>query len=506
MRAFGKNAEMSQVIAGEVKGREMFGHAIAGFGQNLIFGLWSNYMLVFYTDIFGIAAGTASIIMLLTRVWDGINDPMMGSIADRTRTKWGRYRPWLLFMAPVIVIFLVLNFSSPDLSPTLKVVYAGITYVMMSMAFTAVDVPYWTMPAAMSSDVKKRSRIISFSRMSTTLAATILGIIAIPLIHALGQGDKQKGYMMTALVVGLIGAGFYLIGFCCIREHVQPALNQKITFKSSVKAIIQNKPLLLLLCCGLLGNIGTMLKQGMVIYYVKDCVGSENLIPTFSLLFLPGMIFGLIIAPVFAKRFDSKSVFIGARVFGIIVDVIFFFAGFENIPLVMFLYALTSIPLGISSVVSKSVFIGARVFGIIVDVIFFFAGFENIPLVMFLYALTSIPLGISSVVSATMLTNTIEYAEWKFGNRQEGLISSTQTLTAKIGMALSAGVIGAVLEIADYVPNHVTSETQMMMHGAFTLFCAFIGVLAIIPMLFNKFTDKEHQRIMNELAERKSQK
>ena len=459
MRAFGKNAEMSQVIAGEVKGREMFGHAIAGFGQNLIFGLWSNYMLVFYTDIFGIAAGTASIIMLLTRVWDGINDPMMGSIADRTRTKWGRYRPWLLFMAPVIVIFLVLNFSSPDLSPTLKVVYAGITYVMMSMAFTAVDVPYWTMPAAMSSDVKKRSRIISFSRMSTTLAATILGIIAIPLIHALGQGDKQKGYMMTALVVGLIGAGFYLIGFFCIREHVQPALNQKITFKSSVKAIIQNKPLLLLLCCGLLGNIGTMLKQGMVIYYVKDCVGSENLIPTFSLLFLPGMIFGLIIAPVFAKRFDSKSVFIGARVFGIIVDVIFFFAGFENIPLVMFLYALTSIPLGISS-----------------------------------------------VVSATMLTNTIEYAEWRFGNRQEGLISSTQTLTAKIGMALSAGVIGAVLEIADYVPNHVTSETQMMMHGAFTLFCAFIGVLAIIPMLFNKFTDKEHQRIMNELAERKSQK
>lgn len=459
MRAFGKNAEMSQVITGEVKGREMFGHAIAGFGQNLIFGLWSNYMLVFYTDIFGIAAGTASIIMLLTRVWDGINDPMMGSIADRTRTKWGRYRPWLLFMAPVIVIFLVLNFSSPDLSPTLKVVYAGITYVMMSMAFTAVDVPYWTMPAAMSSDVKKRSRIISFSRMSTTLAATILGIIAIPLIHALGQGDKQKGYMMTALVVGLIGAGFYLIGFCCIREHVQPALNQKITFKSSVKAIIQNKPLLLLLCCGLLGNIGTMLKQGMVIYYVKDCVGSENLIPTFSLLFLPGMIFGLIIAAVFAKRFDSKSVFIGARVFGIIVDVIFFFAGFENIPLVMFLYALTSIPLGISS-----------------------------------------------VVSATMLTNTIEYAEWKFGNRQEGLISSTQTLTAKIGMALSAGVIGAVLEIADYVPNHVTSETQMMMHGAFTLFCAFIGVLAIIPMLFNKFTDKEHQRIMNELAERKSQK
>lgn len=263
--------------------------------------------------------------------------------------------------------------------------------------------------------------------------------------------------MLTALVVGLIGVCFYLIGFANIREHVQPVPNQKITLKSSVRAIVQNKPLLLLLCCGLLGNVGTMLKQGMVIYYVKDCVGSESLIPIFSVLFLPRMVLGLVIAPMFTKRFDSKTVFIGSRVFGIVVDVVFFFAGFDNVPLVMGLYALTSIPLGISS-----------------------------------------------VVSATMLTNTIEYAEWKFGNRQEGLISSTQTLTAKIGMALSVGVTGAVLEIANYVPNHVTSETQIMIHGAFTLFCAFIGVFAIIPMLFNKFTDKEHERIVKELEERRS--
>lgn len=368
-------------------------------------------MLVFYTDVFGIAAGTASIIMLITRIWDGINDPMMGSIADHTRTKWGRYRPWLLFMAPVIVIFLVLNFSSPDLSPVLKVVYASITYVMMSMAFTAVDVPYWTMPAAMSSNVQKRSKIISFSRMTTTAATTVLGVIAFPLINALGKGDMAKGYMLTALVVGCIGAIFYLIGFANIREHVQPVPNQKITLKDSIQAILQNKPLLLLLCCGLIGNIATMLKQGMVIFYVKDVVGSPDLVPIFSLLFLPGMVIGLMIAPMLAKKWDSKQVFIGSKIFGIIVDVIFYFVGFKNIPLVMVLYAMTSIPLGISS-----------------------------------------------VVSATMLTNTIEYAEWKFGKRQEGLISSTQTLSAKISMALSAGVTGIVLEAAHYVPNHVTAD------------------------------------------------
>lgn len=398
MKLVGKNAIMSQVVDGEVTGREMFGHAIAGFGQNLIFGLWSSYMLVFYTDIFGISAGAASIIMLLTRVWDGVNDPMMGTIADHTRTKWGRYRPWLLFMAPIIVVFLVLNFSTPDLSPALKVAYAGVTYVMMRMAFTAVDVPYWTMPAAMSSDVPKRSRIISLSRMTTTLASTVLGVMAIPLISVLGQGDKAKGYMLTALTVGILGAVFYIIGFANIREHVQPVPNQKITLRSSVKAIVQNKPLLLLLSCGLIGNIATMLKQGMVIYYVKDCIGSESLIPIFSLLFLPGMVVGLMIALAFAKRFDSKSVFIGAKVFGITVDVIFFFVGFGNVPLAMVLYALTS-----------------------------------------------------------------------------------------------------------YVPNQVTSETQNMIHGAFTLFAAVLGVVSVVPMLFNRFTDKEHKKIVMELEERRRQ-
>ena len=150
-------------------------------------------------------------------------------------------------------------------------------------------------------------------------------------------------------------------------------------------------------------------------------------------------------------------------------------------------------------------FIGAKVFGITVDVIFFFVGFGNVPLAMVLYALTSVPLGMSTVVSSTMLTNTIEYAEWKFGSRQEGLISSTQTLSAKIGMALSAGVIGIVLETANYVPNQVTSETQNMIHGAFTLFAAVLGVVSVVPMLFNRFTDKEHKKIVMELEERRRQ-
>lgn len=453
-----KSWEMQQVQEGEVQKKEMFGHAIAGLGQNLIFGLWSTYMLVFYTDIFGISAGAASIIMLLTRVWDGVNDPMMGAIADRTRTRWGRYRPWLLFMAPIIVIVLVLNFSSPGLPPTGKIIYAGITYVMMSMVFTAVDVPYWTMPAAMSRDVQKRTSIISFSRMATTIGTTVLGIVAVPLIQVLGNGDMQKGYMLTAVVIGLVGASFYLIGFTMIREHIGPTSSEKIGFKDSARAVVQNKPLVLLLMSGLLGSTGIMLKQGLLIYYVQYCIGNFNLVPIFSVLFLPGMLLGVAMTPMLAKRLDQKTIFIGSKVIGIVVDIIFFFVGFSNISLAMLLYALCSVPLGVSS-----------------------------------------------VASSTMLTNTIEYAEWKFGRRQEGLISSTQTLSAKIGMAVSAGVTGLLLQIANYVPNQVqTYSTKMIIHGGFTLFCAVIALIGIIPMIFNNFNDKRHAEIMEELAERRN--
>jgi GPH family glycoside/pentoside/hexuronide:cation symporter/probable glucitol transport protein GutA len=186
--AMASEKEGKAVFSGTVTGREIAGHAIAGIGQNLFFGLWSGYMLVFFTDVFGISGGAAGLIMMFTRVWDAINDPMMGVIADRTRTRWGRYRPWLLFMALPMIFFLALNFSAPSLSPTGKIVYAAFAYVFMSMAFTAVDVPYWTLPAAMTQDVGKRTLIYSASRISTTLSSLVVMIVAIPLITALGGG------------------------------------------------------------------------------------------------------------------------------------------------------------------------------------------------------------------------------------------------------------------------------------------------------------------------------
>lgn len=445
------------VAPGDVKGGEIAGHAVAGIGQNLIFGLWSSYMLVFFTDVFGIGGGVAGLIMMFTRVWDAVNDPMMGVIADRTRTKWGRYRPWLMFMAIPIVVFLALNFSTPNLGATGKVVFAAVTYVLMSMAFTAVDVPYWTLPAAMTSSVKKRTTIFSVSRTTTTLASVAIGIVVIPLVNALGGGDMAKGYFRTALAVGVVGAALYMVGFTLIREHIAPQGQEKFSFKKAVRVIATNKPLLMAILAMVISYSTNFLRQGMTVYYVQYNLGSLDLVPVFSMLSLPGMLAGMLLAPVLVKRVGGKMLFIFSCLFGGVLNLIFFFAGYSNLTVVMVLFVLTSIPSGLTMVLISS-----------------------------------------------LIANTIEYSEWKTGSRNEGLISSSQTFAAKIIIAISGGLSGLVLSMTNYTPQATQPVgTMNVFHMCMSLFPAICMFLGIIPMLFYDLTDQRHAEIVAELEARK---
>lgn len=452
-----QNAESYGVVPGEVKGKEMAGHAIAGVGQNLIFGLWSSYMLVFFTDVFGIAGGVAGLIMMFTRVWDAVNDPMMGVIADRTRTKWGRYRPWLMFMAIPVIIFLVLNFSTPNLSGTGKVIFAAVTYVLMSMAFTAVDVPYWTLPAAMTESVNKRTTIFSISRTTTTLASVAIGMIVIPLVNALGSGDMAQGYFRTALLIGIVGAVFYLIGFSLIREHVAPQQQEKFSFKKAVNIIATNKPLLMVILSMVISFSTTFLRQSMTIYYVQYNLGSLDLVPLFSLLSLAGMLIGMVIVPMLSKRLGGKQTII------------------------------------ICCIASS-----------LLNFVFFFVGYSNLSLVMVMFVLTSIPSGVVMVLISSLIANTIEYSEWKTGSRNEGLISSSQTFASKIIIAISGGLAGLVLTIINYTPAETQpTDALNMFHICMSLLPAICMLVGILPMLFYDLTDERHAEIVKELKERK---
>jgi GPH family glycoside/pentoside/hexuronide:cation symporter/probable glucitol transport protein GutA len=361
-----------------------------------------------------------------------------------------------MFMSLPIIIFLAANFSTPNLSGAGKVVWAAVTYVLMSMAFTAVDVPYWTLPAAMTSSISKRTTIYSVSRMSTTLASVALGVVVIPLVNSFGGGDMAKGYFTTAIVIGIAGAILYICGFSLIREHVA-ATTEKFSFKLAVKVISTNKPLLMAILAMIVSYSTSFLRQGMTIYFVQYNLGSLDLVPLFSLLSLPGMFIGMILAPIMVKRMGGKNVFILSSLFG----------GLMNL-------------------------------------IFFFTGYGSTPLVMVLFVITSIPTGLTMVLVSSLIANTIEYAEWKTGSRNEGLISSSQTFSAKIIIAISGGLSGLVLSTINYAPTPVQpTQALSAFHMCMSLFPAICSFIGVIPMMFYDLTDKRHAEIVAELAERK---
>lgn len=454
----GAKGKPTTVEAGEVKGREIAGHAIAGIGQNLVFGFWGSYMLVFFTDVFAIGGVAAGMIMMLTRVWDAVNDPMMGALADRTRTRWGRFRPWLLFMALPIAIMLVLNFSAPNLGPTGKIVYAAIVYVLMSMTFTAIDVPYWTMPAAMSNSVAKRTVIYSASRTSTTVTTAVVAIVAVPLITALGGGSMARGYQSTAIVFGVAAVVLYLTGFSLIREHVVPAAHKKVGFKESTKVIFHNKPLLMIMLSVFIAFSCYFIRNSMMIYFMQYNLGSLELMSLVGLVSIPGVIVGAVLTPALAKRFGQKSLYIFSCLFAAAVNLILFFTGYTNTVLVFVLYAITCFPLGVLNVLLSS-----------------------------------------------LIANTVEYAEWKTGQRREGLINSSQTFVFKLCIAAAGGLSGFLLSALHYTPGVAQPQaTLTVFHMSISLVFAVGLVLAVVPMLFYELTEKRHAELVSEIESRKS--
>lgn len=450
----------------QVARKELLGHAVTGVGQNLIFALWGNMML-FFTDGMMIPIGAAGMIVALTRIWDGINDPMMGMIADRTRSRWGRYRPWLLWMTVPVGVLIVLSFTAPNLPVGGRIAYAAIIYVLTSMAYTSIDVPYWSLPAAMTTDSGQRTKIYSLSRTMGVLAVLVVSILVPPLVSAVGGTTASgtvnyaKGFPPIAVAVALLGIACSLTGFFLVREHIAPAAQQPVKLSESLTVITHNKPLLLILIASILSSSLFNTRTGLGSYYAAVNLGDYGLASLLTVVALPGMVLGMVLTPALAKRVGKKTLFIGVCLFGLVMNVILFFVGYQNL----------------------------LVFGVI-------------------SAIGSLSMGVTPILTSSMIADTIEYAEWKTGQRREGLICSTQTLVAKFATAISGLLISLVLTVAGYVVGSAaqTQQVYAMFHFAYTLLVSIGCLLAILPMLAYPLTEKRHDEIVAELAARSAQK
>lgn len=433
----------------------MWGHALGAIGQNMIYALWSSYILKFYTDVFGITGAVAGTIMLVARIFDAVNDPFMGMIADRTRTRWGRFRPWLLFSCVPAAICLVLCFSTPNMSPAGKVAYAAITYILLSMVFTTVDVPFWSLPAAMTSDTNDRASIFSRTRLVGNLCVIVVTAFGTTMVSLLGKGNPAEGFQRTAMLCAGIAVVFYLISFSLVREHIAPTKKEPISFQQVKNAILCNRPLLMILLATLCTSALTV-RNNMLLYYVEYNMNNAGLMTMFTLGALPGMLAGLVVTPVLSRKFGTKRTYQGVHLFSVVSNMIFLLVGYSSLPL-----ALAA------------------------------------------FMVASLPLGANTVLISTMISDTIEYAELKSGQRSEGLISSMQTFVTKLNAAIGSGLAGVLLWLVHYAPGVQPVSTLNMFHASMSLVPALGSLIALIPVWFYEITPEKHHWMQEELKKRR---
>lgn len=437
-------------------------YGMGDVGCNFSWMFVGNFLMIFYTDVFGIGMGAVAALMLFSRFWDAINDPIVGGLTDRTKTKWGRYRPWLLFAAPITALVLMVSFwAHPDWSYTAKIVYMCVTYCILVLGYTCVNIPYGTLCGAMTQNIEERAQINTSRSVSAMIAIGVINIITVPLIAKLGGGNDQKGYLLVAMIYGVIFALCHIFCFAKTKEVVTIPEQQKIKTKDQLKLVVQNKPYLLALVGQLLFGLTLYGRNANALYYFKYVEGSEALFSTYSLAIIIPSIFGAAIFPLVFKWTNNKGraasiLSIGT---GIAMIILYLFSPVDS-PVLFYIVS------GITQ--------------------FFFSGFNTA-----IYAI---------------IPDCVEYGEWKTGIRNDGFQYAFISLGNKIGMAIGTASLAAVLSAAGYVANVQQNATVLaiMKHG----FTTIPGVLWLVTggvLFFYRLNRKSYNTIVKEIHERKAQ-
>ena len=445
----------------QCKKREMIGPAIGVIGHDGMNTFWNTLILPFMTDVLVLPAAFMGILLAVVRIFDGITDVAMGFIADTTKSKLGRYRVWVLRSGPLFGICMVLSFLVPSDDVMVKCVFAGLMYFITgSIAFTSVDIPFWSLPAAMTSNVVERGEIMSFAQTVSNAIGGIVGIV-IPLALAWFGGSTQpQAYLSSALIVALVGIPAYLICFGLVREHVKPDPHAKFSVKLALKNIYMNKPLLVLQITNIFILFAIVLKSSFNFYYCQYNLGKVELWALLSLVTTICMVGGALIFSLIAKFVGKKK-----GMFGLVI-----------------IYSLSC---------------AAQ----------FFLGYHNVISVFVCHAISTLCVGAASVAVNTMMLDTIEYGEWKTGQRNEGLITATRCFLVKFVFAFVGVIVAAVIGVTGYTPGVEQSlATLNSFHFWETLGCALSMIIAVIPLFFYNLTEKRHAEIMAELAARKAAK
>ncbi|MBS4206666.1 MFS transporter [Bacillus sp. FJAT-50079] len=429
-----------------------------GFGDLAINFAWASmgmFIVYFYTDVVGIGAALVGTILLVSRFLDGISDVAMGAIVDKTKSKHGKARPWILWLCVPFGIFTALLFAVPDISYTGKVIYVIVSYNLLVLIFTGVVIPYGTLNTLITPDQHQRSVLNIYRMFFANIGIIIVSNLTMPLVNAFG--GNQTGWIITYSIFGAIAVFLFLITFKTTKERVQPAVGSKknVPIKESLKTLTQNKYWVMVFLYFIIYSIGYAINQGSTIYYAEYILGSPGLVGILTLVFLIPLLIGfLVLAPIF-KKYGKRNAMIGGSIISIIGSVLILIE-----------------PSSLSLVIVGQII----------------RGIGQVPLLGALWAL---------------LPDTIEYGEWKTGIRNEGVLYSGGSMGQKLGVGLGVALMGWILSLNGYVGGQTTqSESALFAIEAIFIYIPIVVFVAQIILLFFYKLDKEYPRIIKDLQNR----
>ena len=290
--------------------REKYSYGIGALGKDLAYAIVSSYLMIYFTDAIGLNPAFVGVLFLVARMWDAFNDPMMGMVVDNTRSKWGKFRPWILIGTVVNAAVIVFLFKKPNLEGNALYVYYSVMYILWGMTYTIMDIPYWSMIPSLSSDKEEREKISVIPRIFASSAWLLMGAFGLSLIDKLGNGNEIKGYELLAIGVAVIFVIATLITVFNVKEQVEVKNNtEKVNFKETLNIIRKNDQLVVFIGIVLFMNLIMQIIGGVSLYYFKYVIGNDKLNQVFYAFSGLAEIGGLMLFPILTKKIGRQDVF-----------------------------------------------------------------------------------------------------------------------------------------------------------------------------------------------------
>ena len=467
--------------------KEKIGYSLGDLSANLVFQTLITYLAYFYTDIYGLESGDATAIIFIVGSVAAFGfNPIVGALADRTNTRWGKFRPWILWTSIPLGVTAVLAFTTPDFSYNGKVIYAVVTYTLLLLLYAGSNLPYSALSGVITGDMKERNSISAYRFVAVMFAQFFVQVFMLPIINYVGGGDKALGIEITMTWLAVIGTILLLITFISTKERIVPKPEQKSSLQEDVKDLIKNVPWVIMLSVTILLFTTLAMKGGAYVYYFENYVSKESLSD--------------FISPIL--QFFSQ---IGINFFG--NDPVSAGFGLFNAGGIIFMI----VGIGLSKMLADKY--GKRnIFGIFLFIstlfvlIFYILSPESINLIFGAQILHGFFYGITIPLLWAMIADVADYSEWKNNRRATAIIFSAMMVGLKLGLSIGGALVAQILGNYGYEPNSIGEQTESAILGTKMLVSVYPSIPFLIAagLLFFYVIDKDlEDRIESDLSKRR---